>query len=374
LDFHRGLIMALMALDHASMLVARRHAQEYWGAALPVFPDSFWFMVRWLTHVCAPGFAMLMGVGIVLLVEARVRKGWDMTHVRRYLINRGMLLVVLQLLVEDPAWILGIFSAHPGAAITWGDMAGGGSDVRLHLGVLFSLGMSMMVWALMLELPSWTIALLSTLTLIVTEYLVSIQPGPGALVAPWLRVLAVAGHTNAWDVAYPVLPWLGVSGLGVLIGRGLLHDQQATQRSALWAAVGLALLFIVLRAAGGLGNLNSVPPGLAGFFTVVKYPPSIAFVAVTLSLNLALLAQWSRLPGWMTHAHNPLVTFGRCALMFYLVHLWLFAAMGLMFRGGAGPATMLLAWITGLVLMWLFCRWYLRFRSTRRVNSMWQFF
>ena len=46
LDAHRGLIMVLMAIDHASYFVARVHSREMWGAALPVYPDAFWFFEK----------------------------------------------------------------------------------------------------------------------------------------------------------------------------------------------------------------------------------------------------------------------------------------------------------------------------------------
>ena len=38
LDAHRGFIMVLMAIDHASYFIARVHSAEFWGTALPVYP------------------------------------------------------------------------------------------------------------------------------------------------------------------------------------------------------------------------------------------------------------------------------------------------------------------------------------------------
>ena len=45
LDAHRGFIMVLMAIDHASYFIARVHSAEFWGTALPVYSSALWFRV-----------------------------------------------------------------------------------------------------------------------------------------------------------------------------------------------------------------------------------------------------------------------------------------------------------------------------------------
>jgi uncharacterized membrane protein len=55
--------MVLMAIDHASYFIARVHSAEFWGTALPIYSSVFWFWTRWVTHLCAPGFFFLMGIG-----------------------------------------------------------------------------------------------------------------------------------------------------------------------------------------------------------------------------------------------------------------------------------------------------------------------
>ena len=59
--------------EHASFMVARVHAYEGW--AFPAGPVT---LTRWITHLCAPGFMMLLGAGMVWLGKARQQAGW--TH------------------------------------------------------------------------------------------------------------------------------------------------------------------------------------------------------------------------------------------------------------------------------------------------------
>jgi uncharacterized membrane protein len=57
--------MVLMAIDHASFFIARVHPMESWATPPPYYADAAAFFTRWLTHLCAPGFFLLMGIGIV---------------------------------------------------------------------------------------------------------------------------------------------------------------------------------------------------------------------------------------------------------------------------------------------------------------------
>ena len=75
-DALRGLIIILMALDHANMFVAHKHSPgEYWGSGFPIYYDSLSFMTRFVTHLAAPGFFFLMGIGMLLFAEAQQKRG-----------------------------------------------------------------------------------------------------------------------------------------------------------------------------------------------------------------------------------------------------------------------------------------------------------
>ena len=79
IDWMRGFVMILMALDHVSMAYDAQHISSD-SAALYVsgtpLPD-FAFLTRWISHLCAPVFVFLAGTALAISVERKVAKGFD---------------------------------------------------------------------------------------------------------------------------------------------------------------------------------------------------------------------------------------------------------------------------------------------------------
>ena len=77
LDWLRGLVMILMALDHASgtfnagRLVTDSSVLYRPGTPLPAAQ----FFTRWVTHVCAPAFVFLAGTALALSIEKHRARG-----------------------------------------------------------------------------------------------------------------------------------------------------------------------------------------------------------------------------------------------------------------------------------------------------------
>ena len=104
-DALRGLIMVLMALDHANHFVAHKHPpSEIWDGVFPVYYDPLAFVTRLVTHLAAPGFFLLMGLGMALFARSRREKGWSRWAVVRHFWTRGLVLILVQLLIVDRAW------------------------------------------------------------------------------------------------------------------------------------------------------------------------------------------------------------------------------------------------------------------------------
>jgi uncharacterized membrane protein len=373
LDAHRGLIMVLMAIDHASYFIARVHSAEFWGVTLPFYPDAFWFWTRWITHFCAPGFFLLMGIGMVLFAVSRRKAGWSENRITEFFVIRGVLLILLQLFVENQAWRFGDMFASPGAMTFRGGVPGAGSGGDLYLGVLFALGGAMVFWALMRRTSSLLIVLISLAAILATQWVTPDRNHASFPYSPFLRILIIPGYTNGWTVFYPLIPWLGITGLGLLFGRLLHREPFRAARIAAWTAADCLILFFLVRSLGTFGNLNDVPPGWIGFLNVVKYPPSLSFLAITLAVNFVLIAVWMRLRSTLQSRFHPLLVFGRAPLFFYLLHLWLFALLGLLFTHGSRMLTMYLVWLMGLAILYPLCFHYARFKTRRPVTSLWRF-
>ncbi len=364
LDALRGLIMIAMALDHASYFVARVHTRgEFWDLPLPHYTDALAFLTRFVTHFAAPGFFFLLGAGMALFTVARRRLGWTDGAITRHLLGRGVLLIALQLLVENRAWPLGLPSGVPDIFVR-------------YFGVLYGLGAAMLVIALLARLGGRIVAALSLLAILATQALL---PGPAQdlAVPPLLRLLLVAGEDSTVRVYYPLIPWVGVTGLGLLFGHWLARDAVQAYRGALVAGTGALLLFVPLRAAGGYGNLHPAQgPSWIDFLNVTKYPPSLVFLLLTLGVDLLVLAllaglsRRNRIACWLW----PLRVFGRVPLFFYLAHLFLFGALGLVLAGdGTSLLGMYPFWIAGLVGLLPLCWAYHRFKQRQPPDSLWRF-
>src|SRR5262245_43326949 len=81
----RGVVIALMALDHVRVF-----------AGVPAGgPTAAVFLTRWVTHFCAPAFFFLAGTSAFL----RGNGAAGAPALTRWLVTRGLVLVVLELTV-----------------------------------------------------------------------------------------------------------------------------------------------------------------------------------------------------------------------------------------------------------------------------------
>jgi uncharacterized membrane protein len=97
IDRLRGLVMVVMALDHM---------RDFFDAdALRFSPTDldrtypFLFFTRFITHFCAPTFAVLAGVGAFLYGAKRNHKALSL-----FLATRGVWLILLDAVIVSPVW------------------------------------------------------------------------------------------------------------------------------------------------------------------------------------------------------------------------------------------------------------------------------
>src|SRR6187455_3325629 len=90
LDILRGAVMVLMAIDHVRV---------YSGVPAGG-PTAGVFFTRWATHFCAPVFVFLAGTGAYL----STRRGKTRGELSRFLLTRGLWLVLLELTIVRVGW------------------------------------------------------------------------------------------------------------------------------------------------------------------------------------------------------------------------------------------------------------------------------
>jgi len=370
LDALRGLLMVFMAVDHANFFVARAHPTgEFWGIPLPQYDSFLAFFTRLITQPCAPGFFLLMGVSMTLFAHSRQKKDWSSRKIQRHLIIRGALLILLQFFFENSAWLLG-----PAGTI---QPPGGGGEVWFHFGVLFGLGVTMILGSLLMRFSSGVILSLSVGMACLTQLLTPSAASVDRLFSPLLRVLFIPGKTGMVQVFYSALPWLSFVGLGLILGKWFVNNEVSTYRKALVIGVVFLCLFVPFRQMGRFANFH--PPDsltLTDYLNVTKYPPSLSFIALTLGVVFITLFVLHKAEKLINHRLNPLLVFGRSALFFYIVHLYLYALFGLLFagQGGTGIPLMYALWLLGLALLYLLCLWYGNFKGEKPLDSIWRFF
>ncbi len=377
IDLLRGLLMIVMALDHVGLMVGRFHSAEMWAGPWTRYSSALPFLTRFVTHFCAPGFFFLMGVGMSLLAAARAKQNWSTARISRFIVVRGLLLILVSLLVEVPAFLTAIISAQAGPNPASADsLMPGMTEPRWVFTVLFALGTSMVVSGLLMTARSIVWAVLAAGAILGTALS---TPGPADFSTDYsfLRtVLLISRWSHGVWSQYPIIPWFGIAALGVLFGRWMVADSRAALRSAPWIGLGAMLVAIILRAAGGFGNVR--PPRDASwieFLNFIKYPPALVFTLFMLGGNLIVLDLLERARPNATRLGQFVMVFGQAPLAFYLAHLWLFAIIGAVgFRRGTTYQVVYLIWLAGLIPLYWFTRWYRDFTRTKPADSVWRFF
>ena len=369
IDFVRGVVMVLMALDHV-----REHVHR--GATLYDPTDlsrasAALFLTRWITHFCAPVFVFLAGTG-TFLWAARGRTAGETS---RYLLTRGLWLILLEITVVNAEWQFGPTMRSIIAQVIW------------------ALGWSMVVLAALVRLPRFAIFAVGAVMIVGHNLLDGVRPETlGPLGNLW-RVLHVQGpipwgHGNTLLIVYPLVPWIGVMAVGYTFG-ALYAQPPAARRGPIlaWGAL-LTAGFIALRALDAYGDPGPWSPQRDLAYTVLsflncqKYPPSLLYLLMTLGPALLLLGA---LEGGIPKRGRWPIVFGRVPLFYYIVHLLVIDLLSIVFAvaqyGSRTPdafangppadyghslGVAYLVWIALIAALYPLCRWYAGVKARHR--------
>ena len=352
IDAMRGIVMVLMALDHASFgFNAGRYAKDsfrWYPAGSEIPPIQF--LIRWVTHLCAPTFLFLAGFALAIHIARRQSRGHSEGSINSDIIKRGLFIMML-----DPLWMRFGF--------------GGG----IVLQVLFCIGASFCVMALLRGLGIGTLMIVCLGILFLGEAIshLSLWDDNGELVQLIGRLLFSGGMIKGKVyVLYPAIPWLGYMLLGWICGKYII-DKGALSPPQLFLIAGIVslLVFFVVRGFNQYGNmlLYRYDNSIIQWLHVSKYPPSLTFSGLELGLMFLILAALFRVCRKRKKASiNPLYVFGRTPLFFYIlhVHMLTLTARQLGLYRSAGLTETAIATLTVLVILYPLCRWY--FKAKRK--------
>jgi uncharacterized membrane protein len=377
IDMLRGLVIVIMAIDHVRDFFLAGALQD--PMTDPNVTVSL-FATRWITHFCAPVFVLLAGVSAGLMMARRNR-----VDLARLLFTRGVWLVLVEWLVIST---LTTFSP--------GGIAEVGGRILVPMQVIWAIGVSMIMLSAA-QLLGRRVCFAIGLAIVAGHNLLDpVWPQTQLFDQMWPAWVALHAQMSLsigpflFVFVYPVLPWIGV----MLLGCGVsgVFERPAEQRNAtlLKAGVVITLGFIALRAIDVYGDPNpwqlqarGVVATVMDFGNTTKYPPSLAFLLMTLGPSAVVCALADRMNNPVT---NGLVTFGRVPFAFYIAHVALIHTLSVLLGMAQGfsldqMATVFffypsgygmplegvyVAWAIVIAILYPFCRWMVTVKARRR--------
>lgn len=391
LDLLRGIVMVVMALDHC---------RDFFGGAFvdPTDLDTTTpalFLTRWITHFCAPVFVLLAGTAAFLYGRGRSRAA-----LARFLVTRGLWLIVLELTVVHLGWFLSFGKGF------------------LILQVIAAIGAAMVALAGLVFLPTAVVAGIGLAIVCGHNALDGLAPGDLRPLGEWAPTAWTLAHGafapiflspsfplpplrgQTLLVIYAWLPWSGVMACGYGLGALVARPRAERRRLLARLGLGLVLLFVVLRWTNAYGDpapwerRESALFTLLSFVRTTKYPPSLLFLAMTLGPALCFLAAADRERGapqesLLGRLRGALTVFGRVPLFYYVLHLFLAHLLavatyrllegrtivfGLRPPGAPwlGLGAVYAAWGAVVVLLYPLCRWYAGVKRRGR-SALWSY-
>jgi uncharacterized membrane protein len=367
-DVVRGVIMILMALDHTRDFLAYPglNPTNLSTTTVPLF------FTRWITHFCAPVFFLLTGTGAFLSLRKKSKR-----ELSRFLFTRGLWLIFLEVVLFRCFVLQFNFDYH----------------ITL-LDVLWALGWAMIVLSGLVYLPAPTVSAFGIVMIASHNLFDSVQSSNPIWSILHSLNFILANPQHSVFVAYPLIPWVGVTAAGY--GLGQIYNWDPGRRKAVLLRLGIALVaaFLVLRGINIYGDPFRWAPQKSAAFTVLsflnttKYPPSLLFLLMT--LGPAMIFLWTvdtRTPQFL----RPALVIGKVPMFYYLLHFllihllavavcfarygevhWMFESPGI----GQFPFTAPPGWGFSLPIIYLFwasvvlalyplCRWFAAVKQRR---------
>jgi uncharacterized membrane protein len=386
IDTLRGLIMVIMAIDHAlgvwyvgknyfpEIALPASESQQFGPQFNPYtdYRDPATQFSRVVTHVCAPGFQLLAGLGLAISVARSRRQGMSELKITGDMALRGFVLILCD-------WFLMHFM-YMGVWLFWM--------------VLCCIGAATMLFSVLRFWPLPLIGCFSAAVLLLQPLYcpAAIDSASAAnyVHAIWGRIV-LGGSQPAYFILYPIFPWIGLFGLGWVLGT--VYESRPLDRFKWLIPLGLGVILFGLALRWFAGTYGDRMPGGDGgpftlpFWVWSKYPPSPVFTLTTLGWLLLMLGllrpldfQESPSPNW-----QYLAVLGRVALFFYVVHFYFFGVTWFSYamlhkqywfdpnlpkpwnvQAKVPLGWAYVVWVIGLLAVWPLCWWYDKMRQKHK--------
>lgn len=286
IDIVRGLAMIFMLLNHSSWHIPGLHleANNSWYDRSAIQALSGTSPEAWLNILQGtPLFFVLAGFSVAFFERSRRKRGWTEWDISRYLLIRGGVLALIDLVL--PGFVL--------------------SSIALCLWMI----------AFLRQLPVRylvVLAVLLTVSMQLTYESVDIPNDVNII----RSIFLYPSPMDPISFGYPVLQWLAVIILGYASGRlAITHRDKFTIYAM---AVGLIsfVIWIIVTVDNEFGRLFKGHPMI-----LTKHPPSVAYLSFYMGMAFSLLALFSRLrPFAESMIGRFLALLGQVAFFFYLTH------------------------------------------------------
>ncbi|HEX8748910.1 MAG TPA: heparan-alpha-glucosaminide N-acetyltransferase domain-containing protein [Pyrinomonadaceae bacterium] len=372
-DLLRGIVMVIMALDHVRDFF--HHDALLFDPTDLTKTNAALFLTRWVTHFCAPVFVFLAGTGAFLSTMRGKTRG----ELSRFLLTRGLWLVLLELTVVRLGWTFDL-------------------NYTFNVGqVIWAIGWSMVALSVLIYLPLWAITMFGVFMIAVHNAFDPFRAASaGALSGVWAtfhtgELTETYGGIRFFPM-YPLIPWIGVMAAGYSFGQIFKLEAEKRRRVLLCLGLALTLLFVVIRAE----NLYGDPRPWRGqenplwtFFSFIncqKYPPSLLFLLMTLGPAIASLAFFERVNLKPRAWARAFIVFGRVPLFYYVLHLFVIHGLAVAvafiqygpklreaFQTGRPPEdygyalpVVYLVWVGIILALYPICRWFANVKRRRK--------
>jgi uncharacterized membrane protein len=376
IDFVRGIVMIIMALDHVRDLIHVANPNQDPTDLATTTPALF--MTRWITHLCAPTFVFLSGTSAYLSLKNQA----NFSESRNFLLKRGLWLVFLNFTIVN----FGIF-------------------FDVHFSIFFSqviaaIGFGFIGLGLLLSLPARTLGVIGLAIIFGHDLFNGVSFPQGTPLDIAIKCLMGVGFfqitpNHAFLISYPIIPWLGIMLAG--FGCGELMNLPSDNRKKLFLQIGFGALalFTLLRTFniyGDIAHWSFQKNGLFSFFSFInttKYAPSLLYTLMTLGISFLLLSVFDTVQNTFTDAVS---IYGKVPLFYYLIHWYLihlvalgvYANQGYPFSslqfegfgfghpkegGGLSLWGVYGVWIGVVVFLYPICKWYSDYKLNNKEQT-----